>query len=113
VTGVARLGRSLSRARVQRYSDLTNPIALSRSLAHTAGTQHIIVSKRGQADYSSGRVPTVAQKTVPMFCHFEQTCTNLTLTPKPALEKNQGDSTTSYLQVGALHSRFGQKLTEK
>ena len=59
------------------------------------------------------RVRTVAQKTVPMFCHFEQTCTNLTLTPKPALEKNRGDSTASYLQFGALHARFGQNLTEK
>jgi hypothetical protein len=48
-----------------------------------------------------------------MFCHFEQTCTNLTLTPKPALGKNQSDSTASYLQFGALHALFGQKLTEK
>jgi hypothetical protein len=56
---------------------------------------------------------TVAQKTVPIFCHFEQTCTNLTLTQKPALEKHQGDSTASYLQFGALHALFGQKLTEK
>ena len=55
----------------------------------------------------------VAKKTVPMFCHFEQTCTNLTLTPKPALEKNQSGSTASYLQFGALHALFGQALTEK
>jgi hypothetical protein len=48
-----------------------------------------------------------------MFCHFEQTCTNLTLTPNPALEKHQGDSTASYLQFGALYARFRQKLTEK
>jgi hypothetical protein len=41
VTGVARLGRSLSHARAWRYSDLTNPIALSRLLVHTAGTQRI------------------------------------------------------------------------
>ena len=56
---------------------------------------------------------TVAQKTVPMFCQFEQTCTNLTLALKPALEKNRGDSTASYLQFGVLHARFEQKLTEK
>jgi hypothetical protein len=49
-------------------------------------------------------VSPVGQKTVPMFHHFEQTCTNQTLTPKPALEKNQGDSITSYLQFGVLHA---------
>jgi hypothetical protein len=37
----------------------------------------------------SSNLHTVAQKTVPMFCHFEQTCTNLTLTPTPAIEKTQ------------------------
>jgi hypothetical protein len=44
-----------------------------------------------------------------MFCHFEQTCTNLTSTQEPALEKHHGDSTASYLQFGALHARFGTK----
>ena len=48
-----------------------------------------------------------------MFCQFEQTCTNLTLAPKPALEQNRGDSTASYLQFGVLHARFEQKLTEQ
>jgi hypothetical protein len=67
----------------------------------------LVVHKSGRCDC------TVAQKIVPMFCHFEQTCTSLTLTPKPALEKNRGDSTASYLQFGALHARFRQKLTEK
>ena len=36
---------------------------------------------------SMSRPLTVAQKTVSKFCHFEQTCTNLTLTTKPALKK--------------------------
>ena len=79
-----------------------------RQLFHSSLT-HILQSLKPWME----KPHTVAQKTVPMFCHFEQTCTNLTLTPKPALEKNQGDSTASYLQFGALYARFGQNLTEK
>ena len=60
MTGAARLGRSLSRARAQRYSDLTNLTALSRSLAHTAGTQRITVLHNLMiVDYSVGHTGSI------------------------------------------------------
>jgi hypothetical protein len=66
VTGAAQLGRSLSRTRAQRYSDLTNPITLSRSLAHTAGTQRISGTKR-MARVELNEVNTHLYKPIVLF----------------------------------------------
>ena len=68
MTGVACLGRSLSCARAQRYSDLTNPIALSHSLAHIAGTQRIIALTHFLITLASLPLPLPLSLPRPLAC---------------------------------------------